>query len=238
MFERFTDRSRRVLVLSQEEASFFLHDFIGTEHILLGLIREGEGVAAQALAHLDVNLEAVRRRVDAIVGRGRPYEGSPPFTPRAKRVLELALREAVVLDHNYIGTEHLLLGVIREGNGIACQVLADLGVSGDAVRAEVGSILREFSGPLGPPKIVTLEPRAVTGRPGRTVSTFSLVPFASCGFCDRRPPETGRLVGRGQVAICEHCIREWADRLRPESTEPPDGGTEGGGEIEEPGSEE
>ena len=116
MFERFTDRARRVVVLAQEEARMLNHNYIGTEHILLGLIHEGEGVAAKALESLGISLEAVREQVEEIIGQGQQApSGHIPFTPRAKKVLELSLREALQLGHNYIGTEHILLGLIREG---------------------------------------------------------------------------------------------------------------------------
>jgi hypothetical protein len=119
MFERSTDRARRVLVCAQEEARLLNHNFIGTEHILLGLIREGDGVAAQVLASLDIGLQAVREKVEETIGpAGASLTGSPPFTPRAKKVLELSLREALQLGHNYIGTEHILLGLVREGEGV------------------------------------------------------------------------------------------------------------------------
>ena len=118
MFERFTDRARRVVVLAQEEARMLNHNYIGTEHILLGLIHEGEGVAAKALESLGISLEAVRQQVEEIIGQGQQApSGHIPFTPRAKKVLELSLREALQLGHNYIGTEHILLGLIREGDG-------------------------------------------------------------------------------------------------------------------------
>src|SRR5438876_8758362 len=128
MFERFTDRARRVVVLAQEEARMLNHNYIGTEHILLGLIHEGEGVAAKALESLGISLEAVRSQVEEIIGQGQAAPtGHIPFTPRAKKVLELSLREALQLGHNYIGTEHILLGLIREGEGVAAQVLQKLG---------------------------------------------------------------------------------------------------------------
>src|ERR1700744_1396806 len=122
MFERFTDRARRVVVLAQEEARMLNHNYIGTEHILLGLIHEGEGVAAKALESLGISLEAVRQQVEEIIGQGQQApSGHIPFTPRAKKVLELSLREALQLGHNYIGTEHILLGLIREGEGVAAE---------------------------------------------------------------------------------------------------------------------
>ena len=118
MFERFTDRARRVIVLAQDEAKLLNHNFIGTEHILLGLIHEGEGVAAKALESLGIALEAVRAQVEEIIGQGQQVPtGHIPFTPRAKKVLELSLREALQMNHSYIGTEHILLGLIREGEG-------------------------------------------------------------------------------------------------------------------------
>ncbi len=124
MFERFTDRARRVVVLAQEEARMLNHNYIGTEHILLGLSHESEGVAAVALETMDISLEAIRDQVVASIGRGEAAPtGHIPFTPRAKKVLELSLREALQLGHNYIGTEHILLGLIREGEGVAAQVL-------------------------------------------------------------------------------------------------------------------
>jgi ATP-dependent Clp protease ATP-binding subunit ClpC len=138
MFERFTDRARRAVVLAQEEARMLNHNYIGTEHILLGLIHEGEGVAARVLASMHVSLAAVRRQVEEIVGEGpAATAGHIPFTPRAKKVLELSLREALQLGHNYIGTEHILLGLIREGEGVAAQVLQKLGADLQATRREV-----------------------------------------------------------------------------------------------------
>ncbi|MDQ2728216.1 MAG: ATP-dependent Clp protease ATP-binding subunit [Actinomycetota bacterium] len=145
MFERFTDRARRVLVLAQEEARLLNHNFIGTEHILLGLIHEGEGVAAKALESLGVSLEAVREKVEETIGpAGSSTTGSPPFTPRAKKVLELSLREALQLGHNYIGTEHMLLGLVREGEGVAAQVLVSLGADLSKVRQQVIQLLSGY----------------------------------------------------------------------------------------------
>ena len=142
MFERFTDRARRVVVLAQEEAKMLNHNYIGTEHILLGLIHEGEGVAAKALEQLDISLDAVREQVTDIIGAGQQQPtGHIPFTPRAKKVLELSLREALQLGHNYIGTEHILLGLIREGEGVAAQVLVKLGADLNRVRQTVIQLL-------------------------------------------------------------------------------------------------
>lgn len=145
MFERFTDRARRVVVLAQEEARMLNHNYIGTEHILLGLIHEGEGVAAKALESLGISLEAVRQQVEEIIGQGQQApSGHIPFTPRAKKVLELSLREALQLGHNYIGTEHILLGLIREGEGVAAQVLVKLGADLNRVRQQVIQLLSGY----------------------------------------------------------------------------------------------
>src|SRR5215210_3232994 len=150
MFERFTDRARRVVVLAQEEARMLSHNYIGTEHILLGLIHEGEGVAAKALESLDISLEAVRGQVEDIIGQGQQApSGHIPFTPRAKKVLELSLREALQLGHNYIGTEHILLGLIREGEGVAAQVLQKLGADLNRVRQTVIQLLSGYTAGKG-----------------------------------------------------------------------------------------
>jgi ATP-dependent Clp protease ATP-binding subunit ClpA len=143
MFERFTDRARRVLVLAQDEARGLEHNFLGTEHILLGLIKEGEGVGAKALEELGTTHDRLRRRIAEVVTPGDPgtASGAPPFTPRSKKVLELALREALELGHNYIGTEHLLLGLVREGSGVAAQVLVAEGLDLTTVRQKVIQLL-------------------------------------------------------------------------------------------------
>src|SRR6187397_2067856 len=147
MSERFTDRARRVVVLAQEEAKMLNHNYIGTEHILLGLIHEGEGVAAKALESLGISLDAVREQVQDIIGQGQQQPtGHIPFTPRAKKVLELSLREALQLGHNYIGTEHILLGLIREGEGVAAQVLVKLGADLNRVRQQVLQLLSGYQG--------------------------------------------------------------------------------------------
>ena len=148
LFERFTDRARRVVVLAQEEARLLNHSYIGTEHILLGLIHEGEGVAAKALESLSITLDAVRAQVEEIIGQGGSSpSGHIPFTPRAKKVLELSLREALQLGHNYIGTEHILLGLLREGEGVATQVLVKLGADLGKVRQQVIQLLSGYQGP-------------------------------------------------------------------------------------------
>ena len=149
-FDKFTDRARKVLTLAQDEAQRFNHNYIGTEHLLLGLVREGEGVAARVLENMNVELAKVRTAVEFIIGRGdRPVVGEVGLTPRAKRVIELAIDEARRLGHNYIGTEHLLLGLVREGEGIAAGVLESLGVNLDKVRHEVIRVLSQ-SWPPGP----------------------------------------------------------------------------------------
>jgi ATP-dependent Clp protease ATP-binding subunit ClpC len=150
MFERFTDRARRVVVLAQEEARMLNHNYIGTEHILLGLVHEGDGVAAKAMAAMEISLEKVRQQVEEIIGRGaQAPSGHIPFTPRAKRVLELSLRESLQLGHNHIGTEHILLGLIREGEGVAAQVLVRLGADLNRVRQQVIQLLHGGKGEAG-----------------------------------------------------------------------------------------
>jgi ATP-dependent Clp protease ATP-binding subunit ClpA len=147
MFERFTDRARRVVVLAQEEARMLNHGYIGTEHLLLGLIHEGEGVAARALEAMGISLDAVRQQVETIIGRGKEQvSGHIPFTPRAKRVLELSLRESGQLGHTYIGTEHILLGLIREGQGVAAKVLVQLGADLNRVQQQVIQLLHGHAG--------------------------------------------------------------------------------------------
>jgi ATP-dependent Clp protease ATP-binding subunit ClpC len=142
MFERFTDRARRVVVLAQEEARMLNHSFIGTEHILIALIDEGDGVGAKALESLGISLDTVRQQVEEIIGQGQQApSGHIPFTPRAKKVLQLSLREAEQLGHNYIGTEHILLGLIREGDGVAAQVLVKQGADLNRARQQVIQLL-------------------------------------------------------------------------------------------------
>ena len=147
MFERFTDRARRIVVLAGEEARMLDHGWIGTEHILLGLLREGDGYAARSLESLGISLDAVRQQVEEFIGRGQQEpSGHIPFTPRAKKVLELSLRESLQLGHNYIGTEHILLGLICEGDGVAAQVLVMLGADLDRVREQVIQRLHGYQG--------------------------------------------------------------------------------------------
>jgi ATP-dependent Clp protease ATP-binding subunit ClpC len=159
MFERFTARARRVLVLAQEEARLLGHGFIGTEHLLLGLLHEGEGLGAKALESLGITLEAVRTEVERRIGPAGSATDKPPFTPRAKKVLELALREALQLGHNlrpvesqYIGTEHLLLAIVREGEGVAAEVLESLGAELSRVRETVVGLVAGHD--LGPTQVI------------------------------------------------------------------------------------
>jgi hypothetical protein len=183
MFERFTDRARRAVVLAQEEARLLDHDYIGTEHLLLGLAREREGVAAKALESLGISLEAVRAQVEGIIGRGQMTSGAQiPFTPRAKKVLELALRESRSLGHGYIGTEHILLGLVREGEGVAAQVLVTLGADLSRVRQQVVQLLSDQpAGEVGVGRGAAREPRpGVAGGP--------------VAFGEREPPELVRVV--------------------------------------------
>ena len=184
MFEQFTDRARRVVALAQDEARMLNHDYIGTEHILLGLIHEGDGVAAKALESLGISLDAVRQQVLEIIGRGEQAPpGHIPFTPRAKKVLELSLREALQLGHNYIGTEHILLGLIREGDGVAAQVLVKLGADLNRVRQQVIQLLHGYQGK---------EPvSAGTGRGSRLVDDV----LARIDALDRRLAAVERWVG-------------------------------------------
>ena len=191
MFERFTDRARRVVVLAQEEARMLNHNYIGTEHILLGLIHEGEGVAAKALESLNISLEAVRQQVQEIIGEGQQApSGHIPFTPRAKKVLELSLREALQLGHNYIGTEHILLGLIREGEGVAAQVLTKLGADLNRVRQQVIQLLSGYQGKeavsAGGPSEGTPSGSAVLDQFGRNLTQAA------------RDAKLDPVIGRGQ----------------------------------------
>jgi hypothetical protein len=198
VFERFTDRARRVIVLAQEEARVLDHNYIGTEHLLLGLIHEGEGVAAKALESLGISLEAVRDQVKEIIGRGMEAPGGHiPFTPRAKKVLELSLREALQLGHNYIGTEHILLGLIREGEGVAAQVLVELGAGLDRVRQVVVQLLSGYAGGVPPEQVA-----AASSRP--PVAPVAAGP----GFyAEREPPELVRVVPLAREVDAESGLR-------------------------------
>jgi ATP-dependent Clp protease ATP-binding subunit ClpC len=171
LFERFTERARQVVVLAQDEARALKHNYIGTEHILLGLLREEEGLAARVLESLDITVEEVRAQIARIVGQGDEVTtGQIPFTPRAKKVLELALREALSLGHNYIGTEHLLLGLVRENEGVAARILLDFDADAEKVRNEVIRMLSSRLGGRGPGQehVEAVPPdRVTTGRVGR-----------------------------------------------------------------------
>jgi len=206
VFERFTDRARRVLVLAQEESRFLSHGFIGTEHILLGLIREGEGTAARALEELDISLEQVREKVQETDGvSATARTASVPFTPRAKKVLELSLREALQLGHNYIGTEHMLLGLVREGEGVGARVLVSLGADPVKVRQQVIQLLPgvtegEQLGSTRAPHVL-LQPSGVL-----TASSSATRSHGGCSFCRRDLWEVGRHVSAAAATICEDCI--------------------------------
>jgi ATP-dependent Clp protease ATP-binding subunit ClpC len=175
VFERFTERARQVVVLAQEEARALGHDYVGTEHLLLGLLREEEGLGARVLESLHVSIDEARAQVARIVGRGEgATTGQAPFRPRAKKVLELSLREALALGHNYIGTEHILLGLAREDGGVAAKVLLAFGIDSDAIRGRVVELLGGEIGGL-PPKLGTTNPRlspseARGPRPGHGLS--------------------------------------------------------------------
>ena len=203
VFEKFTDRARRVVVLAQEEARLLGHNYIGTEHLLLGLLSERDGVGAKALAGLGVELQDLRRDVKEIIGEGGGTAvGHIPFTPRAKIVLELSLREALQLGHNYIGTEHVLLGLVREGQGVAAQVLIARGVELHTVRQNVITLLAgTITSGVGPEPV---------RRGSGTVSEPQLqlrIDLNTCCFCGRRLLDAGTMVTGYRGAICASCVR-------------------------------
>ncbi len=206
MFERFSDRARRVVVLAQEEARLLNHNYIGTEHILLGLIHEGEGVAAEALESLEISLDDARTQVHEIIGHGgQAPSGHIPFTPRAKKVLELSLREALELGHNYIGTEHILLGLIREGEGVGAQALANLGADLAVVRKRVIQLLSGNPGVEPAAGAATgVEAPFEVHRPIGSVVGGGLAP--SCSFCGRDLWEVRHYVAANAALMCEVCI--------------------------------
>jgi len=216
VFERFTDKARRVVVLAQEEARILDHNYVGTEHLLLGLIREEEGVAARALVSLDISLEDVRSQVRTIIGEGTAAPaGHIPFTPRTKKALELALREALQLGHNYIGTEHILLGLVREGEGVAAQVLGELGAEPDRIRGVVIELLAAYSG-TGAPSWTYEEPKQRrafrtrprfrrTGADGPDCPTCHVLLEGSTGV--RRVTATGGEEREILVVYCRSCGR-------------------------------
>ena len=208
MFERFTDPARRVVVFAQEEARFLNHNHIGTEHILLGLIREGNGVGARALESLGISLDDVRRQVEGVVGVGETFpSGHIPFTPRGKKVLELALREALTLGHKHIGTEHILLGLVRENEGVAAQVLQRSGAGLDRIRHTVMQLLSEYGGEVREP---TGEASTEDQPPSRAGADFPLCPHCSAPL--RKSLQIQELVAAGEpgparvrVVYCAKC---------------------------------
>jgi hypothetical protein len=208
VFERFTDRARRVVVLAQEESRLLNHNYIGTEHLLLGLIHESDGVAARVLESLSISLADVRSEVEAIVGTGGSAPaGHIPFTPRAKKVLELSLREALLLGHTYIGTEHILLGLLREGEGVAAQVLAKLGVDLPVARQRVIQVLSGYAGGASPDEPGGSAERGTTSR--TVLSGFSRPRewhAPQCSFCRRDLTEVRRYATGTGAAICGDCI--------------------------------
>ncbi len=180
MFERFTDRARRMVVLAQEEARMLDHNWIGTEHILLGLVHEGEGVAAKALTALGITLAAMRQAVEDIIGRGaEPPAGHIPFTPRSKKVLELSLREARSLGSDYIGTEHVLLALLREGDGVGAQILVGAGVDLNRARQQVINLLRGGREDDAPLPSVPVPPLTVSAPPPGPGLESRLASFAA-----------------------------------------------------------
>ena len=214
MFERFTDRARRVVVLAQEEARMLNHNYIGTEHILLGLIHEGEGVAAKALESMNISLDAVREQVQEIIGQGQAAPtGHIPFTPRAKKVLELSLREALQLGHNYIGTEHILLGLIREGEGVAAQVLQKLGADLNRVRQTVIQLLSGYTGGKGEQVAAGGGTEAASGGLGRA-RPVRPKPHAARARRQARPGDRAREGDRARDAgaVAAHEEQPRADR--------------------------
>jgi ATP-dependent Clp protease ATP-binding subunit ClpC len=205
VFERFTDRARRVVVLAQEEARMLNHNYIGTEHILLGLIHEEQGLAARALESLGISLEAVRSHIQEMVGKSEAAPvGHIPFTPRAKKVMELSLREAIELGHNYIGTEHLLLGLIREGEGVAAQALAKLGADMKQVRGIVITLISEHVHPEGGETFETVPTRDPKAMPMCPRCGASLAETAAFRVLDLPPADEGesRAV---TFAFCRRC---------------------------------
>jgi ATP-dependent Clp protease ATP-binding subunit ClpC len=192
VFERFTERARQAVVLAQYEARGLKHNYIGTEHILLGLLREDEGIAARVLEHFDVTAEEVRAQVARIVGQGDEVTtGQIPFTPRAKKVLELALREALSMGHNYIGTEHILLGIVRENEGVASRILLDFEADAEKVRNE---IIRALSGG----KQSMAQAREEPSEPTEAFPPVPGLSFSS-GLSDRLPSQAPRRAQLGLV---------------------------------------
>jgi ATP-dependent Clp protease ATP-binding subunit ClpA len=208
MFERFTERARQVIVLAQEEARILKHNYIGTEHILLGLLREEESLAAFVLGALDITVEHTRAQVVRIVGSGEEVtSGQIPFTPRAKKVLELALREALALGHDYIGTEHLLLGLARENGGVAARILLDVDADSEKIRNEV---IRILSGPEGhqwaPGRAV---PSLKRGLPGTMIDEANQLVEAVASEIEQ---QLGRAADAGDLLVTLACVDGLAAR--------------------------
>lgn len=207
MFERFDSRARRVIGLAQEEARLLNHNYIGTEHLLLGLLHGNDDVAAKALEDLGVSLGAARTQVEEIIGRGKETPiGHIPFTPRAKKVMELSLREALQLGHKYVGTEHLLLGIIREGQGVAAQIVVRLGVDLPRVREQVVQLLSRtptwWRGDLeASQSFLTSMGIALDNPP-----VLRLAEPLSCTFCRRAQDQVSQLVAGPDVYICDECV--------------------------------
>src|SRR5262245_48059255 len=200
MFERFTDRARQSVVFAQVEARMLNHNYIGTEHILLGLVHEGDGIAARALVSMDVSLIDVRDRVEEIIGRGPSAPtGHIPFTPRAKKVLELALREALQLGHTYIGTEHILLGLVREGEGVAAQVLVALGADLQRVReAVIGMLEGHATGPIATEVAFAPTPERGPTCPGCSAALEGTLSIRVVETVDDEPTPV-------RIAYCKRC---------------------------------
>ncbi|MGQ0825148.1 MAG: Clp protease N-terminal domain-containing protein [Actinomycetota bacterium] len=211
MFERFTDRARHAVVLAQQEAVALRHDYIGTEHLLLGLLREGDGVAARALHSLGISSESVRAKVLDVVGPGEhTAPDNIPFTARAKAALELSLRHALQLGHNYIGTEHILLGLIAEAEGVAADVLTSLGAELSSVRGVVVEQLSGYSPRIGAAAPAPFgAPRFAPGGPD-----------TECAFCNRELDDVARHVRGATATICDECV---ATAVRVLATEPGSG---------------
>jgi ATP-dependent Clp protease ATP-binding subunit ClpA len=220
VFERFTDRARRVVVLAQEEARLLNHNFIGTEHVLLGMLAEGEDIAAEVLASADISLDAARSKVEAIGRRGSSSpSGHIPFTPRAKKVLEYALREALQLGDSFIGTEHLLLALLREGQGIAVQVLVNLGADLDWVREQVVALAGE--GRTAPSQAEEFD-RPVLQKPEIQPASSSRTALLHCSFCNEPQDRVAKLIAGPGVYICDRCValcQEILDEQLPGNSE-------------------
>jgi ATP-dependent Clp protease ATP-binding subunit ClpC len=208
VFERFTEPARQVVVLAQDEARALNHNYIGTEHLLLGLLREEDGLGARVLQSLDITLGEVRAQVARIVGQGETVPpGQIPFTPRAKKVLELSMREALALGHNYIGTEHILLGLMRENEGVACRILLDFDADADKIRAEV---IRLLGGPavFGTEAVaaaggLTMESDVMPLRPHRPARRRGAMPRRTFTYATRSGPSMllGWLLFGGALGI-------------------------------------